>query len=278
MDRGARRATVHRLAIESDTSQRRNSNNYKLPHHSSPHLYNTLSPALACPHGSWRYCARSILHSKNQVTISWRCKSYARGLLPGGRWSGDRRAVAIQENPAGEVLYKASKDPLLSPQKGHLSPKLTSLKNPTCSEQTVARSSDSSPPSVSRAGAEPAQNVTGPRLSAPKRVPPLGDRDAGGRSLPFLSLSRPAQSSFILQAGSGISPASHSSTANPPDALSPAWPETGARIQARALTPPPRTWHPPSPGAEKPAGSYGPKPQARSWSLAGPRTHFAGSC
>ena len=94
------------------------------------------------------------------------------------------------KNPACKVLCKASKDPLLSPQKGHLSPKLTSLKNPTCQEQRVARGSDSSPPSVRKAGAERAQNVTGPRLSAPKRVPPPGDRDAGGRSLPFLSLGR----------------------------------------------------------------------------------------
>lgn len=106
---------------------------------------------------------------------------------------------------------------------------------------------------------------------------PTPGRPGRERQVPPLPLSRPAQSSFILQAGSGISPDSHSCTANPADALSPAWPETGARIQARALTPPPRTWRPPSPGAEKPSGSYGPKPQAGRSSLAGPRTHFAGS-
>ena len=104
------------------------------------------------------------------------------------------------KNPVCEVLCKASKDPLLSPQKGHLSPKLTSLKNPTCQKQTVARGSDSSPPSVRKAGAERAQNVTGPRLSAPKRVPPPGDRDAGGRSLPFLSLGPRRAHSFSKRA------------------------------------------------------------------------------
>ena len=104
------------------------------------------------------------------------------------------------KNPACEVLCKASKDLLLSPQKGHLSPKRSSLKTPTCQEETVARGSDSSPPSVRKASAERAQNVTGPRLSAPKRVPPPGDRDARGRSLPFLSLGPRRAHSFSRRA------------------------------------------------------------------------------
>lgn len=47
-----------------------------LPRHNSPHLHNTLSPALACQHkdrcGDW---AGSPLHPKKQVTMSGRYKS-----------------------------------------------------------------------------------------------------------------------------------------------------------------------------------------------------------
>ena len=133
----------------------------------------------------------------------------------------------------------------------------------------MARSSGSAPPSSPKAGAERSQNVTGPRLSAPKRDPPPGDRDAGGRSLPFLS--QPAQSSFILQAGSRSSPAGHSCTANPPDALSGAWPETRARIRARAQTPLPRTWRPPDLRAFKAFWIPGSEARSRSPVVGDPR-------
>lgn len=154
--------------------------------------------------------------------------------------------------------------------------KAEELKHSTCPGRAEARSSGPAPPSPPQTGVEGLQNVTGPRLSAPKRDPPPGDRDAVGRSLPFLS--PPAQSSFILEAGSPSCPAGYPCTANPTAALSPARPETGARIRARAQTPPPRTWGSPGVPPENPSTSQGARPEAARSSLAASGARFARSC
>lgn len=87
------------------------------------------------------------------------------------------------------------------------------------------------PSRAGKTGAVHKQNVTGPRLSAPKQGPPTGAADAPGRSLPFLR--PPRTHSFFWRLMSPPSPAAQAQQAHQMLCLPPAG-NTGAHSSARS--------------------------------------------
>lgn len=176
-----------------------------------------------------------------------------RHCLLGGRSATQKSdGRGLRKASLSHLVRRAPEDP--GATRGQPTAKPTpQLGNPT-RLRPKACSSVPALPARLRAGAVRWQNVTGPRLSAPKQDPPPGAEDARGRSLPFLR--PPRTHSFFWRLASPPGPAAPAQQTHQMLCLPPAG-NRGAHSSARSGT------SSPHPGPADGGGIWGPRSSPR---------------